>query len=388
MGEARGIASPGDPSHPISRSSTADVLMPTTTAALCYDPADPFVLTEVHVDQPRGHEILVRIEASGICHTDLVNRAVGAADRPVLLGHEGAGIVEAVGEAVDGIRPGDRVVLTFRSCGRCRNCVADRPAYCRDALRLNGFGQRTDGSARVTTGETRVLDGFFGQSSLAGYALSTPDNTVVVGADVDPVVAAPLGCGFQTGAGAVLNLMRPRPGSSVVVFGGGAVGLAGLLAALAADAQTVVVVEPSPQRRALAESLGAHASLAPGDDVVSAVRDLTGGGADHALDTTGRPDVLADAVAALAVGGSAVAVGLGAGVPAIDLRDLVLRGKTVHGCLEGDSVPVTFIPRLLELHADGRLPIDRLITAFPHTEVNDALAAQHSGGVVKPVLTW
>lgn len=361
--------------------------MPTTTAALSYDPADPFVVTEVHVDEPQAGEILVRIEASGICHTDLVNRPAGAADRPVLLGHEGAGVVEAVGESVDTVRPGDRVVLTFRSCGRCRNCATQRPAYCRDALRLNGFGQRVDGSARVTVGGARVLDGFFGQSSLAGYALSTPDNTVVVG-DVDPVVAAPLGCGFQTGAGAVLNLMRPHPGSSVVVFGGGAVGLAGMLAALAADAVTVVVVEPSPQRRALAESLGAHAGLAPGDDVVATVRDLTGGGADHALDTTGRPDVLADAVAALAVGGSAVAVGLGAGVPAIDLRDLVLRGKTVHGCLEGDSVPSWFIPELLELHAKGRLPIDRLVTAFPHMEVNDALAAQHSGDVVKPVLTW
>ncbi|MBX7449109.1 NAD(P)-dependent alcohol dehydrogenase [Mycolicibacterium sp. 3033] len=362
--------------------------MPMTSAALSYDPAEPFVLTEVRIDEPRGDEILVRIEASGICHTDLVNRAAGAADRPVLLGHEGAGTVEAVGESVDTVRPGDRVVLTFRSCGRCRNCVVDRPAYCRDALRLNGFGQRSDGSSRVTLGETRVLDGFFGQSSLAGYALSAPDNTVVVGADVDPVVAAPLGCGFQTGAGAVLNLMRPHPGSSVVVFGGGAVGLAGVLAALAAEAKTVVVVEPSPQRRTLAEDLGAQATLAPGDDVVAAVRELTGGGADHALDTTGRPDVLADAVAALAVGGSAVAVGLGAGVPAIDLRDLVLRGKTVHGCLEGDSVPATFIPQLLELYSRGRLPIDRLVTAFPHDEVNDALAAQRSGTVVKPVLTW
>ncbi|MHA0284918.1 zinc-binding dehydrogenase [Mycobacterium sp. C3-094] len=362
--------------------------MPTTTAALSHDAADPFVLTEVRIDEPRGDEILVRIEASGICHTDLVNRAAGAADRPVLLGHEGAGIVEAVGDSVEGIRTGDRVVLTFRCCGRCRNCLAHRPAYCRDALHLNGFGQRTDGSARVTAGETRVLDGFFGQSSFAGYALSAPDNTVVVAADVDPVVAAPLGCGFQTGAGAVLNLMRPRPGSSVVVFGGGAVGLAGMLAALTVDPEIVAVVEPSPHRRALAESLGAHVSLAPGDDVVAAVRELTGGGADHALDTTGRADVLADAVAALAVGGSAVAVGLGAGVPAIDLRDLVLRGKTVHGCLEGDSVPATFIPQLLELHAQGRLPIDRLVTAFPHTDVNEALAAQRSGAVVKPVLTW
>lgn len=362
--------------------------MPATTAALSYDPADPFVVEHVNVDEPRGDEILVRIEASGICHTDLVNRAAGNADRPVLLGHEGAGVVEAVGEHVTTAKPGDRVVLSFRHCGACVNCAAQRPAYCRNALRLNQFGTRTDRTPRVTVAGRPVLDGFFGQSSLAGYALTSQDNTVVVDADVDPVLAAPLGCGFQTGAGAVLNLLRPRPGSALVVFGAGAVGLAGVLAALAADVETVIVVEPAPQRRALAESLGARAALDPAEDPVRAIRDLTAGGADYALDTTGRPTVLADAVSALAVGGAAVAVGLGVGVPAIDLRDLVMRGKSVHGCLEGDSVPGVFIPALLNLHAQGRFPIERLVTAFPHTDVNAALAAQHTGDVVKPVLTW
>ncbi|AFM14938.1 Zn-dependent alcohol dehydrogenase, class III [Mycolicibacterium chubuense NBB4] len=362
--------------------------MPATTAALSFAPDDPFVVTDVLVDEPRDDEILVRIEAAGICHTDLVNRGAGTPDRPVLLGHEGTGVVESVGAEVTTARPGDRVVLTFRSCGRCPNCTAARPAYCRDALRLNHFGRREDGTARVTAGGAAVLDGFFGQSSLAGYALASADNTVVVGPDVNPVIAGPLGCGFQTGAGAVLNLLNPRAGSALVVFGGGAVGLAGMLAALSADVGTVVVVEPSPQRRALAESLGATAALAPGEHTVNALRETTGGGADHALDTTGRPEVLAAAVSALAVGGSAVAVGLGAGVPHIDLRDLVLRGKTVHGCLEGDSIPATFIPHLLELHARGRLPLERLVTAFPHDQINEALAAQHAGDVVKPVLTW
>jgi aryl-alcohol dehydrogenase len=362
--------------------------MPATTAALSYDPADPFVIERVVVDEPRGDEILVRVEAAGICHTDLVNRAAGTADRPVLLGHEGAGVVEAVGDGVTTAKPGDRVVLSFRHCGICVNCTAQRPAYCRNALRLNQFGARADGTPRITVDGQPVLDGFFGQSSLSGYALASEDNTVVVGADVDPVLAAPLGCGFQTGAGAVLNLLRPRPGSALVVFGAGAVGLAGVLAALAADVETVIVVEPAPQRRALAESLGARAALDPTEDPVRAIRDLTSGGADYALDTTGRPGVLADAVSALAVGGAAVAVGLGVGVPAIDLRDLVMRGKSVHGCLEGDSVPAVFIPQLVNLHAQGRFPIDRLVTAFAHDEVNGALAAQHAGDVVKPVLTW
>lgn len=362
--------------------------MPVTTAALSYAHQDPFVVADVCVDDPRGDEILVRIEASGICHTDLVNRVAGTPDRPVLLGHEGAGVVAAVGDRVTSAKVGDRVVLSFRHCGACVNCAAQRPAYCRNAARLNQFGARADGTPRVTVAGAPVLDGFFGQSSLAGYALTSQDNTVVVEPDVDPVLAAPLGCGFQTGAGAVLNLLRPRPDSSLVVFGSGAVGLAAVLAALSADVETVIVVEPSPQRRVLAESLGVHVALDPAEDPVRAIREITGGGADNALDTTGRPSVLADAVSALAVGGAAVAVGLGAGVPEIDLRDLVMRGKSVHGCLEGDSVPAVFIPQLLKLHALGRFPIERLVTAFPHSDVNTAVAAQHAGDVIKPVLTW
>lgn len=310
--------------------------MPVTAAALSYAHLDPFVLADVEVDDPAPGEILVRIEASGICHTDLVNRVAGTTDRPVLLGHEGAGVVETIGPEVTSVRPGDRVVLTFRHCGACPNCEAGRPAYCRKAARLNNFGARADGSARVTVAGRVVLDGFFGQSSLAGYALTHADNTVVVDPDTDPVIAAPLGCGFQTGAGAVLNVLRPRPDSALVVFGAGAVGLAGVLAARAVDVATV----------------------------------------------------LADAVAALAVGGAAVAVGLGTGVPDIDIRDLVMRGKSVHGCLEGDSIPATFIPYLLELHASGRFPIERLVTAFPYRDVNAALQQQHSGEVIKPVLTW
>lgn len=361
--------------------------MPVTTAVLSYAHEDPFVVADVDIDDPQPEEVLVRIEASGVCHTDLVNRVAGTADRPVLLGHEGAGVVEAVGARVNSVRPGDRVVLSFRHCGTCVNCRAGRPAYCRKAARLNQFGARADGTPRVTRDGAPVLDGLFGQSSLAGYALAYADNTVVVDPGTDPVIAAPLGCGFQTGAGAVLNVLRPRPDSALAVFGAGAVGLAGVLAALAADVETVVV-EPSPQRRALAESLGARAAFAPGENTVAAIRELTSGGADYALDTTGRPDVLADAVAALAVGGAAVAVGLGTGVPQIDVRDLVMRGKSVHGCLEGDSIPTTFIPFLLDLHARGRFPIDRLVTVFPHAEVTTALQRQHTGDVIKPVLTW
>lgn len=361
----------------------------TATAVLSREPNAAFTIETVVVDDPRADEILVRIEAVGICHTDLFTRSVGAANRPMLLGHEGCGVVEAVGDAVHSVRPGDRVVLTFRHCGSCANCRAGRPAYCLQSMRLNQFGARSDRSPRVTVDRRPVLDGFFGQSSFAGYALTTPDNTVVVDPATDPVLAAPLGCGFQTGAGAILNALRPNRNSSLVVYGAGAVGLAGLLIARSLGVGNLIVVEPLEARRALASELGATTVLDPADaDIVAAVRDLTEGGSTHGLDTTGVATVLADATAALATGGTVVAVGLGTGVPDIDLRDIVLGGKTIRGCLEGDSSPFFFIPQLLELHRRGRFPIDELVTAYHHTDIEQALADQRDGKTVKPVLTW
>ncbi|MCP2314892.1 aryl-alcohol dehydrogenase [Nocardia amikacinitolerans] len=363
--------------------------MLTTSAVLSRDPAAPFSIEAVQIDAPRAGEILVRVQAVGICHTDLVTRAAGGPARPLLLGHEGAGVVEVVGAEVTTVRPGDRVVLTFRHCGSCANCRGGRPAYCHRSIALNQFGSRADRSPRVTADGTPVRDGFFGQSSFAGYALTTPDNTVVVDPATDPVVAAPLGCGFQTGAGAVLNALRPAPDDQFVVYGAGAVGMAALLAARAAGVERIVVIEPNPARRALALELGAAAALDPTtDDTVTAVRETTGGGATHALDTTGHPGVLAEAAAALTTGGTVVAVGLGAGVPDIDVRDIVLGGKTIRGCLEGDADPHTFIPHLLELHAAGRFPIDRLVVDYPHTHIDTALEHQRDGRTVKPVLTW
>ncbi|MBF4998733.1 alcohol dehydrogenase catalytic domain-containing protein [Nocardia sp. BSTN01] len=362
--------------------------MPVTTAALSRDPRAAFSLESVTIDEPRAEEILVRIEASGICHTDLVSRAAGAADRPILLGHEGAGVVAAVGADVAGVRPGDRVVLTFRHCGSCRNCRLGRLPYCSRSTALNQFGGRADRSPRISVDGTRVRDGFFGQSSFAGYALSTADNTVVVPSDTDLTVAAALGCGFQTGAGAILNVLVPEPDSQLVIYGAGAVGMAGLLAARTRPGTTVLVVEPSADRRALALELGAAAALAPGDETAATIAELTGGGATHALDTTGRPDVLAAAVAGLATGGAVAVVGLGIGVPQLDMRDIVLGGKTIHGCLEGDAVPQRFIPQLLEFYTAGRLPLDRLVRSYPYTEIGAALADHHAGRVVKPVLTW
>ncbi|TDC26655.1 NAD(P)-dependent alcohol dehydrogenase [Streptomyces sp. 8K308] len=360
------------------------------TAAVSRAAEAGFTLETVELDPPREDEILVRITAGGLCHTDLAIRsAITPKQGPVVLGHEGAGVVEEVGEAVAGVNPGDRVVLSYRSCRRCGRCLAGRPAYCEESMRLNNSGRRVDGSATIRQDGVPVAGSFFGQSSFATHALASTDNVVVVAPDADLTTVAPLGCGFQTGAGAVLNVLRPGPDAGFVVYGAGGVGLSALLAAKVAGAASLVVVEPVAERRALAERLGATAVIDPAaGDVVAAVREATGGGPTHALDTTGIPAVVADAALALAPTGTLVVVGLGEAQLTLDLQDLMLNGKTVRGCIEGDAVPQRFIPELLDLHAAGRFPVDELITTYSFKDINQAVDDQRSGRTVKPVLVW
>ncbi|MFC9788452.1 NAD(P)-dependent alcohol dehydrogenase [Rhodococcus sp. NPDC127528] len=358
------------------------------TAALSHGPTTPFTLETVDLDDLRPDEILVRIVAAGPCHTDLVTQATTPAEAgPSILGHEGAGVVTEVGAAVRGVTPGDHVVLTYRHCAECEHCLSGHPAYCELSLRLNNSGRRADGSATVHRNENPVRAAFFGQSSFAQYAIATADNVVVVDKEVDLSVAAPLGCGFQTGAGAVLNVLRPGPGARLVVFGAGSVGLAALLAARAAGVSTLVVVDPVADRRALAETFGATA-VDPDEHVVDRVVAATRGGATHALDTTGSPTVLRQALTALRARGELVAVGLGRPELTLDVQDLMRSGKSLRGCIEGDSVAAQFIPELLEMHAARRFPIEQLVTTYPFEDINRAVADQVAGKVVKPVLVW
>ena len=247
------------------------------TAALSRGPDSPFTLETVELDEPRADEVLVRIVATGLCHTDLFTKAaLPHALGPAVLGHEGAGIVVHVGSRVNGVTPGDHVILSYRHCGDCDQCRSAGPAYCVDAHRLNSSGRRADGSATVTQNGEPVRAAFFGQSSFAEHVLATADNVVVVDKSVDLTAAAPLGCGFQTGAGAVLNVLRPVSESSVVVFGAGSVGFAALLAARSAGVATLLAVDPVPARRALAEEFGAVAIDPGSQDVVAAIRAATG----------------------------------------------------------------------------------------------------------------
>lgn len=366
-----------------------------TTALVVEEPGGAFVLSEVELDEPRADEVLVRIVAAGLCHTDLTVPAMLPAEMlPVVVGHEGAGVVEAVGADVTGIEVGDHVVLSFRSCRSCAACRAGDVGYCEQTLLLNYMGMRADGSTTMRRGEQQVHGSFFGQSSFARHALAYADNCVVVDRSLDLRLLAPFGCGFQTGAGTVLNVVlgggEPRPGESLVVFGAGAVGLAAVAAACGAGITTVVAVDPVGSRRALAEKYGAVA-LDPAegtDPVEQRVREATGGGASYAIDTTALPAVVLQAQRALRPRGTLIALGLGPAEYTIDAIDLLQAGKTVRSSIEGECDPLVAIPDLIGRREGGRFDVDGLVTTYPFEQVAQAIADSSAGTVVKPVLVW
>jgi aryl-alcohol dehydrogenase len=361
-----------------------------TTVAIVEQKGQDFALVEVELDDPRADEVLVRIVATGLCHTDIHLRGFLPEEMfPNVFGHEGSGVVEAVGDDVAGIEVGDHVVLSFRSCGACANCKAGLVGYCESSLVLNYMGMRMDGSTTYSRDSATVFGSFFGQSSLSAHAIAYADNCVVVDKSLDLTKVAPYGCGFQTGAGTVLNVLKPSPDDSLVVFGVGAVGLAALAAAQHLGVGTTVAVDPLPARREAAARYGAIGVDPTGaDSVVEQVRELTGGGATYAIDTTAISDVVTQAQQSLRVRGTLVALGLGAEEYTIDAIDLLQNGKVIRSSVEGDSDPQEMVPRLIAMNAAGDFDVDHLITTYPFAEINTAVADVLAGKVIKPVLVW
>ncbi len=363
-----------------------------TTVAIVNTQGGDFELEEVDLDEPRSDEVLVRIVAAGLCHTDLALRDQLPPEMfPRVFGHEGAGVVEQVGADVSGIEVGDHVLLSFRSCRSCPACDEGLVGYCDHTLMLNYMGFRMDGSTTHHRGDDPVYGSFFGQSSFAQHAIAYADNCVVIDKDLDLATLAPYGCGFQTGAGTVLNIFEPGPDDSLVVFGCGAVGLAAIVAAQASGCGTIVAVDLMDSRLEVAASYGAVA-VNPGSlgeqSVVERVKELTGGGASYAIDTTAVSAVVKQAQQSLKQRGTLVALGLGAEEYAIDAIDLLQNGKIIRSSIEGESDPQTMIPRLLSMRAAGDFAVDDLVTTYPFERIADAIADVSAGKVVKPVLVW
>lgn len=362
-------------------------------AAVVREARTPFTLEDLEIAEPRAGEILVRLHGTGICHTDLVCRDGFPVPMPMVLGHEGAGIVEALGAGVTHLKVGDAVVMSFASCGSCANCATHEPAYCFSFFPLNFAGQRLeDGSTPLRNGAEKVYGHFFDQSSFASLAITRAASAVKVDADLPLHLLGPLGCGIQTGAGAVMNSLKLQAGQGLVVFGGGAVGLSAVMMAKHLGAAHIVVVEPNASRRTLAIELGATAVINPtaGEDVVAAIKAATGGGVARALDTTGIPAVIGQAAETLLANGLLGLLGVSpmeAALP-VSIMSLVMRGAGIKAIFEGDSNPQVFIPQLIQLYRDGLFPFDKLIKTFPFEQINDATRASEDGSVVKPVVVF
>jgi aryl-alcohol dehydrogenase len=361
--------------------------MVTVTAAVSRGAESPFSFETLELRDPGPDEILVRITSCGLCHTDLAVIDLLEPQGPAVLGHEGVGVVEQVGADVAEFRPGDRVALSFAWCGHCKNCLSGRPGYCEKMLELNFGSVREGGSADFLGREgTTVRGGFFGQSSFATHALVAARGAVRIPDGIDLDLVGPLGCGLQTGAGAIINTLAVPAGSSVMISGVGAVGLAAVMAAKAVGATTIIAVDVLASRLDVAVKMGAtHVVDGKDEDVIQRAREITGGrGVEYAFDTTGIAPVILNDLGSLQIGGELGLVASGPEGSSLPLAAFI--GKTVHHLVQGDAVPRDFIPELLALHAAGRFPFDELIAKYPFEKIAQAVEDTRTGASVKAVL--
>jgi aryl-alcohol dehydrogenase len=357
----------------------SDVQVYKIQAAVLRKKGGPLKIESLEMEGPRDDEVLVRLVASGICRTDIdFCDDWDEADKAVVLGHEGAGVVERVGKSVKSVKRGDHVVLSYQSCGLCRQCRSGHPAHCRYLYKANFGFQRLDGSNALK--RSGVRGHFFGQSSFATHSLATERNLVKVSKDLPLEVLSPLGCGLQTGAGTVMNSLKVSAGASIAIFGTGAVGLAAVMAARLVGADPIIGVDIKPKRLKLALKLGAtHAIDNRRQDVDARIAEITGSGINYVVETTGSPKMHQLAIDVLNPHGI---VALLTGESGTDLPE----GRKTLGIIEGDAVPQRFIPKLIKLYQAGKFPFDRLVKFYNFSDINQAIADAKHGDTIKPVL--
>jgi aryl-alcohol dehydrogenase len=356
-------------------------------AAVFHDESLNPSIEELDLSGPNAGEVLVRVTATGVCHTDLkVAGPGGRSPRPVVLGHEGAGVVEAVGPGVSSVEPGDHVVMSFDSCGHCPSCLDAEPAYCYTA---DHFAcTRENGEFYLSANGTPIHGDFFNQSSFATHAIGKESGIVKVRKDAPLELLGPLGCGIQTGAGAVLNVFKMKPGQTIAIFGVGSLGLSALMAAKISGASRIIAVDLHPSRLQLAAELGAHEMIEAGDGpVADRVLKLMPDGVDFALDTTAVAPVMRQAVEVLAPRGAFgfVAAPLDGSELSLSMRP-IMKGRKILGITEGNSNPKVFIPRLVDFFMQGQFPFDRLTRFYPFDDIAQAFHDSESGAAVKPIL--
>jgi aryl-alcohol dehydrogenase len=358
------------------------------TAAVAYQPDTDFVLEEVTLDDLRPNELLVKIEAVGICHTDATLKHL--LPLPAVFGHEGVGIVEKTGAEVSYAQAGDRVIISYPHCGSCSHCEEHQPALCDHFVPLAMSGARLDGSATIFLRGEPITSAFFSQSSFATHAITTESNVVKLNEDVtDPQKYAALPCGIVTGAGAMLNTLDIQKGQSLVVFGAGAVGLSAVMAAHSRGASPIIVVDVVEERLQLAKELGAsHTVDGRAEDVAAQVKAITGNGAECVFDTSGHPAAFNNAIASAKKGARMAIVtapNIG-GTFEFDGMAFLSQALTLIGVQMGGSITKEFIPHLIQLNKEGNFPYEKLITYYQFDQINQAFEDSHKGKAIKPIL--
>jgi S-(hydroxymethyl)glutathione dehydrogenase/alcohol dehydrogenase len=363
-------------------------------AAVFHEHNAPLKVEDIDIDKPKGGEVLVKLAASGVCHSDLsvINGTIPFPSPPAVLGHEGAGVVEEIGRDVTAVKPGDHVILSWRpSCGKCGYCVSGRPQLCQTIALPILQGYLPDGTSRLHKGGTEIKH-FTGVSSFAEYAVVPETGIVKIRTDVPLEGAALVGCGVMTGVGAAINTARVAPGSSVAVIGCGGVGLNVVQGAALAGAEKIIAIDLNPKKLELAKQFGATHFVNPKDgDPVSQVMALTDGlGTDYAFEVIGRADTAVQAYNSIRPGGTAVVVGVAKPddmitIPAVSL----LQEKTLKGSIYGSARPSIDMPKILDLYMNKKLKLDELVSRrIKLEEINLAFEWMEKGEVARSVIIY
>jgi aryl-alcohol dehydrogenase len=357
-------------------------------AAVIFEQDQPFQIQELELDGPQAGEVLVKVTACGVCHTDDVARKqIIPVPLPAVFGHEGCGVIEDIGPGVTGFKKGDRVGFSYGYCGTCEACRTGHTYGCEDNRRLNFGGTQFDGSKRLTL-DGKPISSFFGQGAFATHAVVHVHNLIPVPDGVPLEMVGPLGCGLQTGAGAVLNYLKPDPSSSIIITGCGPVGLSAVMAAKIAGCTTIIACDVIDSRLEIARELGATHTINSRnvESVVDEVRKLTRIGAHYAIDCTGIGACVRQSLGCVRSLGTCVVLGATQELTIHVENELMGPGKKLIGIVEGCSVPQVFIPKLLEYYKKGMFPFDKLMTYYDFEEINQAFEDTHGGKVIKAVL--
>lgn len=357
-------------------------------AAIVHEKNGPFQFEEVDLAEPNQDELLVKVKACGICHTDEFGRTEAPVPFPIVLGHEGAGVVEKVGSNIKEFAVGDHVAFSYAYCDHCTSCMGGEPNYCETFNEINFGGVAGDGTTKLSQNGKPVYM-FFGQSAFATHAVINRKSAVKVDKDVDLSFVAPLGCGIQTGAGSVINTIKPRVSSSIAVFGCGTVGMSAIMAANVLRCQTIIAVGGNKESLKLAKELGATHTINRKEvaDIPAAIAKITGKGAHYAIDTSGHGPLIETAIKSTRFHGEILTLAPTGVIEKFDIGlEVLMNMRSIKGTCEGDSIAKVFIPELIALYKQGLFPIDKLVTTYDFKEIDKAFADSHAGKVLKPVL--